>query len=584
MKPYHPIDTVTRLIELAKESLEGTEDSGKFCGLKTSIENLNQILTKLNKNAEIYTLKTQHPDFPLVLSLEGGTGTGKSTIFNALVGSEVSLTGSERPKTFGPILFSHEDHKELLMKANFLSAYEKEFLVLESNKTSVSGDPLKMKIILHERNDLHNLFIIDTPDIDSVETFNRKMAEDIYDVSDIILFVTSEEKYGDRLPFKLFQQAMEDEKGFMIIMNKVNSEETFRELRERVLASAKSPVEEDRFFSLPWISSPSPLEELTRHEELLRLKTILSGKQGANARDIRTRELVQLQKRINILARRLVAIFEEDRTAVDKLLRSLHAIYKETENNLLQKAVTNVDDTTKQHIQNEIRQIFQRYDLFRKPRSFIYKIMRFPLSFLGLGPGSDEEKRKRDLAKLHKKINLKPLHLAVEDLNRRIHNEIRIAEIGYLQDVLLKRNLGMSVSEIDTLFFEKQAELERWLQEQFMELTKGIPRHKEWGIYSTTILWSIFLVSIETVLGGGLSFFEAILDSVIVPFLSKGAVEIFAYQELKKIAEQLDQRYKKQLRDVLGEQYLRYVTLLESCAASGEKLKQMKNLLGSLNS
>ena len=41
---------------------------------------------------------------PLVVALLGGTGTGKSTLVNALVGDEVTAVGRERPTTRVPTL------------------------------------------------------------------------------------------------------------------------------------------------------------------------------------------------------------------------------------------------------------------------------------------------------------------------------------------------------------------------------------------------------------------------------------------------------------------------------------------------
>ena len=577
-------NAVTQLLNLAENALQGRETPNRFCGLKTPRTHFEEVLQKLSKNNEIYTIKSKHPELPIILSLEGGTGTGKSTIFNVLAGREVSVSGSERPKTFGPIFFCHKKHKDIISMPNVLSAYEKEFIESIEKIPAICGDPLKIKVILHGDKNLENIFLVDTPDIDSVETLNREMAEDVYNISDIILFITSQEKYGDRLPFQIFQQALADEKYFLIIMNKVDSTDAFTELKQRILSETKSHLEETSFFSLPWTISESPFEELLHHHELQRLKTILYDQSKELPGEIRKKELSSLKKRLIRYSEQLVSILEKERLAIDELLDNFQAIYDETEKQLLKKSVGHLDETTKQHIQNEIRQIFQRYDLLRKPRSFISKIIKFPLSLFGLIPKSDEEKRKRDLAKLHRKIDLGPLHLAINDLNRKIHNEIRITGIEYLQDMFLSRNLSMTVEEIDKLFFEKQKQLENWLQEQFSKLTKGIPKHKEWGIYSTTILWSIFLVSIETVVGGGLSMFEAILDSVIMPFLSKGAVEIFAYQELKNIAEELDKRYKKQLKEVLYTQYRRYTEALEACAITKSDLDQVKKLLGEIRS
>src|SRR6185437_653294 len=46
---------------------------------------------------------------PLVVATLGGTGTGKSTLVNALVGGEVTLAGRQRPTTRQPILVSRDD-------------------------------------------------------------------------------------------------------------------------------------------------------------------------------------------------------------------------------------------------------------------------------------------------------------------------------------------------------------------------------------------------------------------------------------------------------------------------------------------
>ncbi len=46
---------------------------------------------------------------PLVVATFGGTGTGKSTLVNALVGQDVTPSGRQRPTTKTPILLLHPD-------------------------------------------------------------------------------------------------------------------------------------------------------------------------------------------------------------------------------------------------------------------------------------------------------------------------------------------------------------------------------------------------------------------------------------------------------------------------------------------
>ena len=46
---------------------------------------------------------------PLVVATFGGTGTGKSTLVNALIGQEASESGRQRPTTTMPVLLVHPD-------------------------------------------------------------------------------------------------------------------------------------------------------------------------------------------------------------------------------------------------------------------------------------------------------------------------------------------------------------------------------------------------------------------------------------------------------------------------------------------
>ncbi len=576
-------NTIGKLLELV-ENAEGERSAGRFCGLKTPAKTFEHVVEKLKKNHHIYKIKIHNPRLPLIISLQGGTGTGKSTIFNAVTGRQISITGNERPKTLGPLLLCHRTQEKMLRQINLLAEYEKEFLAVEKDDSHIGGDPLKIKVLCHEEKSLERFFIIDTPDVDSVELLNRNMADDIYNISDVILFITSQEKYGDRIPFGIFKQAIADGKHFIIIMNKVDSDEAFLELKERIGKETRSLSDEGRFFALPWVISDSPFEELKSESEMQRLKKYLFDREEGAYDEIRKAEISNLRRKLSTLSGELVRILQGEQQAIDELLETFQSIYENTKKQLLEKSLARLDETTKQHIQNEIRHIFRRYDLLRKPRSVISKIIRFPLSLLGLASRSEEEKRKRDLARLHRKIDLSALHLAINDLNRKIHNEIRIRDIEYLQNVFLSENMSMTVDEIDDLFFERQEKLEEWLQGQFSRLTKGIPKHKEWGIYSTTILWSLFLISVETVVGGGLSMFEAILDSVIMPFLSKGAVEIFAYHELKNIAEELDSRYREQLIEVLNVQFQRYVNRLKECAIAKNDFITIKDLVAKIDS
>jgi hypothetical protein len=121
-----------------------------------------------------------------------------------------------------------------------------------------------------------------------------------------------------------------------------------------------------------------------------------------------------------------------------------------------------------------------------------------------------------------------------------------------------------------------------WIEETFKNLAKGIPKSKEWGIYTTSILWGIIIVAFEIVLGGGISILEAVLDSVLAPFVTKGSVELFASREIQQIAHELDRRYREGLHAIFQEQKYRYESGLLSLITPQETIDAIRSIRGRL--
>ena len=84
---------------------------------------------------------------PLVVATLGGTGTGKSTLVNALVGVEVVQTGRERPTTTRPTLICRPD--------------------LSPQMLGISPDGIE--VVRRDLPALAELVLIDCPDPDTTE-------------------------------------------------------------------------------------------------------------------------------------------------------------------------------------------------------------------------------------------------------------------------------------------------------------------------------------------------------------------------------------------------------------------------------
>jgi len=114
---------------------------------------------------------------PIVVATFGGTGTGKSTLVNALVGQEVSQSGRQRPTTTMPILLVHPD-------------FEVNALGLDLNQFQIKKIDTPM---------LRDLVIIDCPDPDTSEGAdsgsNLARLRAILPHCDVLLYVSTQQKY-----------------------------------------------------------------------------------------------------------------------------------------------------------------------------------------------------------------------------------------------------------------------------------------------------------------------------------------------------------------------------------------------------
>ena len=111
-----------------------------------------------------------------VVALAGATGSGKSSLFNALVGSDVARVGMRRPTTSTPTaaVWGEEPAGELL---DWLSVGERH---------QVPADE-----------DLAGLVLVDLPDFDSRESAHREEAQRVLELVDVFVWVTDPQKYAD---------------------------------------------------------------------------------------------------------------------------------------------------------------------------------------------------------------------------------------------------------------------------------------------------------------------------------------------------------------------------------------------------
>ncbi|MBS0201390.1 MAG: GTPase domain-containing protein [Planctomycetes bacterium] len=127
---------------------------------------------------------------PLVVATFGGTGVGKSSLVNALVGEEISTAGRQRPTTTQPIVLAHPQTD--------LSAYD---LPLGELRVVTRDIPL-----------LRDIVLIDCPDPDTTEgesvESNLARLHRLLPFCDVLLYVSTQQKYRSaRVTDELLQAA-----------------------------------------------------------------------------------------------------------------------------------------------------------------------------------------------------------------------------------------------------------------------------------------------------------------------------------------------------------------------------------------
>lgn len=143
-----------------------------------------------------------------VVSLAGATGSGKSTLFNALVGENVSTIGARRPttSTATAAVWGNEDPGPLL---DWL-AVPRRHQVPEPAGASGHGPAGAA--------DLDGLVLIDLPDFDSRETSHRVEADRLLARSDVFVWVTDPQKYADARLHEEYLATLQDHETVMIVL------------------------------------------------------------------------------------------------------------------------------------------------------------------------------------------------------------------------------------------------------------------------------------------------------------------------------------------------------------------------------
>ena len=508
----------------------------------------------------------------------GGTGTGKSTLFNALCGDQISRIGVERPTTDVPVVYIHATHvPDETFPLSDVPIRE------EPEETGNHNTRKHLVVFPHNRDDIAHLALVDTPDLDSLDLANRRMTEDLYRLADLIVFVTSQEKYADEIPSRMLSRVTREGRPYLFLFNKADPDTT----REEVVAffrKREMDIDDNRVWLIPYTTAPSPqrlAEEKAftgftdRFHEIVWEENFLDFL--AHQRRLRVEQI-----RISLLS--FLDLLEREKAAGDRWLERLDVLFEEQGRALFHQFETHFKRDNQGHIQQEISKIYSRYDILSKPRHYIKQVVLAPLTFLGLRDrDGGDHRHKKDLEEIRKQTDITPILSAISAANRRVLEDLQPDDQGSSFAAALQQDtLVLSDREVQDHIERLQEDLMAWIERKFRDLAKGIPKYKEVGIYSTAIMWGGLILSFEIVIGGGIGVIEAALDSFLAPLVTKGSVSLFAYHEIQGIARELDAKYREGIQAILNEQENRYTSCMEPFLIQEDTIRELEDLKAEL--
>ncbi|MBW2193423.1 MAG: dynamin family protein [Deltaproteobacteria bacterium] len=138
-------------------------------------------------------------DFPLMATICGGGSSGKSTLFNSLLGQRLSPVGGSAGINRRVLISAHET---LVQQKDFLSSLFEPFGCLPEplknpDDLTVAGPPSYALSDVVPR----NIVLMDTPDFDTGSKgvyVNREISEQALEASDILIYIFTNSNYNNR--------------------------------------------------------------------------------------------------------------------------------------------------------------------------------------------------------------------------------------------------------------------------------------------------------------------------------------------------------------------------------------------------
>jgi len=137
----------------------------------------------------------------LTIGILGGTGVGKSTLMNALAGKKITSASYLRPHTDDTLIYRHID---------------------APIPSSLPTSEISWRDCTHDEALIKGILLCDLPDFDSLIGEHQERVIEFLDYLDLLIWVTSPEKYGDKKFYEFLRLVPRSKENFCFVLNKTD--------------------------------------------------------------------------------------------------------------------------------------------------------------------------------------------------------------------------------------------------------------------------------------------------------------------------------------------------------------------------